>query len=84
MTFLIDDLLVRPFVSFIGILHDMALREAYDLEAIQNEMKENRLLYEIGERSESEYARRKEELEARMAEAKEAREHLRGRAEVIR
>ena len=84
MTFLIDDLLVRPFVGFLDILHDMAVREMYDVEAIQDELKENRLLYEIGDRSEDEYLRRKAELEAQLEEAEQAQETLSGRARVIR
>ena len=56
---LVDDLLVRPFFSLLGILHSMAVEELYDVESIRNEMKENRLLYELGERSDEEYERRK-------------------------
>lgn len=84
MTFLIDDLLVRPFIGLLDILHDMALREMYNMEEIQDDLKENRLLYEIGDRSEDEYLRRKAELEARLEEAERAQESLSGRARVIR
>lgn len=84
MTFLIDDLLVRPFIGLLDILHDMALREMYNMEEIQDDLKENRLLYEIGDRSEDEYLRRKAELEARLEEAERAHESLSGRARVIR
>ncbi|PSQ09207.1 protein gvpG [Halobacteriales archaeon QS_5_70_15] len=83
MTFLIDDLLVRPFIGLLDILHDMALREMYNVEEIQDDLKENRLLYEIGDRSEDEYLRRKAELEARLEEAERAQESLSGRARVI-
>lgn len=81
---LLDDLLVRPFVGLLEVLHDMAVRELYDTAAIQDDLKENRLLYEMGERSEDEYARRKDGLEERLEEARTARESLRGRARVIR
>ena len=81
---LVDDLLVRPFVGFLEVLHDMAIREAYDLEAIRDEIKENQLLYEIGERPEEEYRARKTDLEERLEVAREAHEHLHGKAEVIR
>lgn len=81
---LVDDLLVRPFVGFLEILHDMAIREAYDVEGIRDEIKENRLLYEIGDRPEGEYLDRKAELEERLEVAREAHEHLHGKAEVIR
>ncbi len=83
MTFLIDDLLIRPFVGFLEIIHDMAIRELYNLEDIQDELKENRLLFELGERSQEEYELRKSQLEAQLQEAQEAHEHLRGRARVI-
>lgn len=84
MTVLIDDLLVRPFVGLLETLHEVAVTELYDEEAIQNELKENRLLYEMGDRSEAEYTRRKEELEAQLDAAREAKEELGGRARVIR
>lgn len=84
MTFLLDDLLVRPFVGLLEILHGMAFRELYDVDELRDELKENQLLYEMGERSSDEYARRRDELEARLEEAREARERLQGRARVIR
>lgn len=84
MTFLIDDLLVRPFMGLLEILHDLSIREQYDEEAIRDALKENRLLYEVGNRSESEYERQKETLEAELEAAQQAKEQLRGRAEVLR
>lgn len=81
---LVDDLLVRPFMGFLEILHDMAIEEAYDVEEIRDEIKENQLLYEIGDRPEAEYRERKAALEERLDVALEAHEHLRGKAEVIR
>lgn len=81
---LIDDLLVRPFVGLLEILHDMAIREAHDVGAIREDIKENQLLYEVGERSEAEYRERQAELEERLAVAREAHQQLRGKAEVIR
>ncbi|WP_267643772.1 gas vesicle protein GvpG [Haloarchaeobius amylolyticus] len=79
---LVDDLLVRPFVSLVGVLHDMALEELYDVDAIRDDIKENQLLYELGQRSTAEYEARREELEAELALAKEAREQLGDRVEV--
>lgn len=72
----VDDLLIRPFFSLIDILHAMAVEEAYDVDAIQDEIKENRLLYELGERDREEYARRKERLEANLQLAEEMHEKL--------
>lgn len=83
MTILLDDLVIRPIVGFLDILHDMSIKEMYDIEDIQSQMKENRLLYEMGERPEEEFQQRKEELEAQLAEAQEARENLHGKAEII-
>lgn len=83
MTILLDDLLIRPIVGFLDILHDMSIKEMYDVEDIQSQLKENRLLYEMGERPEAEFQRRKEELETQLAEAQEARENLHGKAEII-
>lgn len=83
MTILLDDLLIRPIVGFLDILHDMSIKEMYDVEEIQSELKENRLLYEMGERPEEEFQRRKEELETQLAEAQEAREKLHGKAEIL-
>lgn len=79
---LVDDLLIRPFLSILEVIHSMAVEEMYDTEAIRDEMKENRLLYELGERSEEEYERRKADLEAQLDVAERAREQLSGRVEV--
>lgn len=81
--FLLDDLFVRPFTTVIQVLHDMALKELYDVETIRDEQKENRLLYELGERSEAEYQRRKSALENELEDAREARERLSGKVEVM-
>lgn len=80
--FLVDDLLVKPFLSLLDILHTMALDEMYDTDAIQDDIKENRLLYEIGERSEDEYQQRKQELETQLEMAQQIQEQMRGRMEV--
>ncbi|ADQ68786.1 hypothetical protein C499_14250 [Halogeometricum borinquense DSM 11551] len=80
--FLLDDLLVNPFLSLVDILHTMALDEMYDTEAIQDDIKENRLLYEIGERSKEEYQQRKQELEAQLDTAKQVKSQMRGRVEI--
>lgn len=82
--FLLYDVLIRPFSFLLQTLHDMALEECYDVEGIRNDLKENRLLYELGERSDAEYARYKSELEAELELAKEARERLSGKVEVMR
>lgn len=82
MTFLIDDLLFRPFVSLADVIRSAAIDEMYDVEEIQDEMKENRLLYELGERSHEEYEQRRTELERQLEVAEEAREAISGKVEV--
>lgn len=83
--FVIDDLLVKPFVGLLDVLHNIALEEMYDVEAIQDDLKENQLLYELGERPREEYERRKAELEEELEIAREVREELgSGRIEVKR
>lgn len=79
---LVDDLLVKPFVSLISTIHQMAVEEMYDIDAIHDEMKENRLLYELGERSEETYRERKELLEEQLEVAEAAHESISGRVEV--
>ncbi|MFP8955698.1 gas vesicle protein GvpF [Natrialbaceae archaeon A-CW3] len=80
---IIDDLLFRPFVGLVETLHTMALDELYDIEALEDELKENRLLYELGERSEAEYEQRKADIEADLEIAREVHEELTsGRVEV--
>ena len=72
----LDDLLIRPFVGLLDTLHSLALSELYDIESIQNELKENQLLYEVGERSEDVYERRKQELEEELELAERVHEEL--------
>jgi hypothetical protein len=73
---LVDDLLLKPFVSLLDILHAMVLDELHDMGAIRDEIKENQLLYELGERPESEYERKKGRLEAELQVAEEVHEKL--------
>ncbi|SEP85781.1 gas vesicle protein GvpF [Natrinema salaciae] len=83
--FVLDDLLFRPFLGIVNALHSIALDELYDVEALEDELKENQLLYELGERPEAEYRRRKEELEAELETARDVHERLSsGRVEVKR
>ena len=80
--FILDDLLVRPFISLVGILQATALNELFDRSELQDQLKENQLLYELGERSESEYQARKAEIEAELELAAEVQEQISGRVEV--
>lgn len=80
----VDDLLVRPFFSILNSIHALALDELYDVEAIKDDIKENELLYDLGERSETEYERRKAELEAELQVAETASEQLSGKQIQVR
>ncbi|ELY48145.1 gas vesicle protein GvpF [Natronorubrum sulfidifaciens] len=81
--FILDDLLFRPFVGIVDTLHTMALSELYDVDALEDELKENQLLYELGERPETVYQERKAELEAELEIARDVHERLTsGRVEV--
>jgi hypothetical protein len=82
--FLIDDLLLRPIVLVGSVVHSMAIEELYDIEGIQDDIKENRLLFEIGERTEEKYETRRRELEQQLDVAREARETLTNKVEVKR
>lgn len=79
---LVDDLLVRPFISMLDILQTLALNELYDMEALRDDLKENRLLYEIGDRPEPAYLERKAELEAELERARELQAELSDKVEV--
>lgn len=80
--FVVDDLLVKPFFSLLDMLSMMALDEMYDTEALQDEIKENQLLYEIGERSTETYQQRRQELETQLEIAEQIRSQMRGRMEI--
>ncbi|ERG98263.1 MAG: gas vesicle protein G [Haloquadratum sp. J07HQX50] len=79
---LIDDLLIRPFISLVEIIQNMALDEMYDTEKIRDELKENQLLFELGERSESEYRQTKEKLETQLKLADEVRSQMSSKVEI--
>lgn len=81
---LLDDLLIKPFVGLLDTLRTTALNELYDVDALRDELKENQLLFEIGERSEAEYEERRAELEAELAAAERVRAEIGDRVEVKR
>ncbi len=81
--FVLDDLLFRPFVGIVNAIHTMALDELYDIEGLQAELKENQLLYELGERDRETYEAQKEAIEAEIEIARDVQERLAsGRVEV--
>jgi hypothetical protein len=74
--FLLDDIFLWPFRNVVDVLHSLAVQEMYDPESVRSDIKENQLLYELGELSEEEYERRRAELEAELEAAERARERL--------
>ncbi|ADJ15737.1 gas vesicle protein GvpG [Halalkalicoccus jeotgali] len=74
--FIVDDILFQPFISILDAIHTLAVTEMYNIEGIQSDLKENQLLYELGERDQSEYESRKAELEAELETAELAHEQL--------
>lgn len=82
--FLLDDLLFRPFMSVISVIQTLAVEEIYDRTEIKNDLKENRLLFEIGDRSRAEYERRQAELQTQLDVAEQAHETLSGKIQVKR
>ena len=83
MPFIIDDLIYRmlgisipPFdmIWLLEQIQDLTIQEMYDLEKINNSIKENRLLFEIGEIKEEEYKLRHAELMEKLKYANRVRE----------
>ncbi len=82
---IIDDLLLRalgltlkPFdlIWILELMRDYALKEKYNIKAITDQIKENRLLFEIGEITEEEYNEKHELLLEELEKAKEIVENL--------
>ncbi len=68
---IIDDLLLRAFgfslkpfdmIWMLELLRTYALKEKYNLKKIDNQIKENRLLFELGEITEEDYKKVNESL----------------------
>ena len=70
--FLIDNFLI--WLS--ELMRDYALKEKYNIEAINNQIKENMLLFEIGEITEKEYKEKHKLLLGELETAKEIMENL--------
>ncbi len=83
--FLIDDLLLRalglsmkPFdlIWILELMRDYTLKEKYNIKAITDQIKENRLLFEIGEITEEDYNEKHELLLEELEKAKDVMEKL--------
>lgn len=79
---LVDDLLIRPFFSLLQTLRVTALQELYDISEIRDNLKENQLLYELGEQSRQEYERQRQALERELEIAEQIHEQLGDRVTV--
>ena len=82
---LIDDLILRAFgislrpfdlIWIMELMNDYALKEKYNLKKINNQIKENSLLFEIGEISEKEFNEKNELLMKNLEKAKQIMEDL--------
>ena len=69
---------LKPFdmIWLLEVMRDYALKEMYNLEKINNEIKENRLLFEIGDVSEEEYKEKHEALLEKRETTKKIIENL--------
>lgn len=83
--FIVDDLMLRalgisikPFdtIWLMELMRDYALKEKYNIKMINNRIKENRLLFEIGELTEKEFKEKHEPLLEELERAKEIMENL--------
>ena len=63
-------------IWLVKLMRDYALKEKYSIKAINNQIKENRLLLEIGEITEKEYKEKHELLLGELEKAKEVTEEL--------
>lgn len=85
--FIVDDVLFRvlgvsiPAFDLLWVLervNDHAYSEKYNPTKISDKMKENRLLYELGERSAREYGKMQRQLQEELAIANEVLERIKG------
>ena len=69
---------MKPFdvIWMLELMRDYALKEKYNIKRINNQIKENRLLFEIGEVTEKEYEEKHELLLGEFEKAKEIIEEL--------
>lgn len=81
--FIADDLLTRslgftenPFdlIWLMDKIHKHALKEKWDIEEINNRLKENRLKYEFNEITEEEYQEREDKIQEELKIAKKVRQ----------
>lgn len=74
--FLIDDITIGPMVSLFKYLRDFALMDMYDPGKISDRMKENRLLYELGEITQDEYEKTNAQLLEKLEIATQVRSEM--------
>ncbi len=70
-------LLIDDFVIWLTkTMRDYALMEKYDIKKVNSQIKENRLLFEIGDITEKEYKKKHKLLLEELEKAKEVTEEL--------
>lgn len=70
-------LLIDDFMIWLTeTMRDYALKEKYNIKEINNQIKENRLLFEIGDITEEEYKEKHKLLLEELEKAKEVTENL--------
>ncbi len=83
--FILDDIILRllgfslqPFdmIWLLELMKDYSLKEKYDIKKINNQIKENRLLFELGEMDSEAYNERHKALMHELQTAKEITEAL--------
>lgn len=93
MPFLIDDLILRMFgisipsfdlIWLLEQIRDLAIRDMYDPEKISDRIKENSILYELGEITKEEYEQARDELMDKLKLARRVREtNLEHRVDIL-
>jgi len=63
-------------IWILELMRDYSLKEKYNLKMINNQLKGNRLLFELGEIREEEYKEKHERLLEELEKAKEIMENL--------
>lgn len=72
----------EPVFLLAGYPPDDGSRRDVRRKSIRDDIKENQLLYEVGERSDEEYQQRKQALESQLEMAEQVQEQMRDRMEV--
>lgn len=64
------------FIDLLDTIRDYGLQKKYNVQDIQDNIKENRMLYEFGEISEEEYKKKDEKLQNKLRKAIKIKKNL--------